>query len=271
MRYDLHSHSSASDGVLSPAQLVRRAATAGLDGLALTDHDTVGGIAEATEAAESLGIELIPGIELSIQVGDQDIHMLGYWIDHEDPDLVAALAELADMRQRRAELMVEKLVAMGMELHYDDVLEQAGEGNPGRPHVAKALMARGHIHSMEEAFERFIGDDGPAYVPKSLMDIERGFKLLARHRAVPVFAHPALCDFEALLPEFISRGLAGLEVHHPKHTELQRKRLTAICAELDLVATGGSDFHMPGAASRAIGAEGVAGDVLAALRARRPS
>ncbi len=271
MRFDLHCHSNASDGVLDPAQLVRRAAAAGLDGLALTDHDTVSGIPEALNAAASTDIELIPGLELSIQVGEKDIHVLGYWIDHEDPSLIEALAELGDMRKRRAERIVAKLVAMGLDIHYDDVIEQAGDGNPGRPHVAKALMARGHIHSVEEAFERFIGDDGPAYVPKSLMDIERGFKLLARHRAVPVFAHPALCDFEALLPEFISRGLAGLEVHHPKHTELQRKRLTAICAELDLVATGGSDFHMPGAASRAIGAEGVAGDVLAALRARRPS
>ncbi len=270
MRYDLHSHSSASDGVLSPAQLVRRAATAGLDGLALTDHDTVAGIAEAMETAEDLGIELIPGIELSLQVGDRDIHMLGYWIDHEDPDLVASLAELADMRHRRAERMVEKLVAMDMELHYDDVLEQAGDGNPGRPHVAKALLARGHVRSLEDAFERLIGDAGPAYVPKSLMNVERGFSLLTRHRAVPVFAHPALCDYEALLPEFLSRGLVGLEVNHPKHSGPERQRLAAHCNRLNLLATGGSDFHMPGAASRALGAEGVAGDLLAALRARRP-
>jgi 3',5'-nucleoside bisphosphate phosphatase len=270
LRYDLHSHSSASDGVLSPSQLVRRAATAGLDGLALTDHDTVDGIAEALETADNLGIEIIPGIELSIQVGERDIHMLGYWIDHGDPELVAALAELGDMRRRRAEFMVEKLVAMGFDLHYDDVLEQAGEGNPGRPHVAKALVARGHIHNLEEAFERLIGDDGPAYVPKSLMNVERGFSLLARHRAVAVFAHPALCDYEPLLPDFVSRGLAGLEVNHPKHSIPERQRLTEHCKRLDLLATGGSDFHMPGAASRALGAEGVAGDQLAALRARRP-
>ncbi len=270
MRYDLHCHSNASDGVLSPVQLVRRAAAAGLDGLALTDHDTVAGIAEAMEAAEHLGIELIPGIELSIQAGERDIHMLGYWIDHEDPDLVASLAELGDMRRSRAERMVAKLVAMGLELHYDDVLEQAGEGNPGRPHVAKALLARGQIRNLEEAFVRLIGDDGPAYVPKSLMNVERGFSLLTRHRAVPVFAHPALCDYEALLPEFLSRGLVGLEVNHPKHSKPERQRLAAHCKRLNLLATGGSDFHMPGAASRALGAEGVAGDQLAALRARRP-
>jgi len=255
--------------VLSPTELVQRAARNNLDGLALTDHDCVDGIEEALEAAAEVGIELIPGIELSVQVGERDIHLLGYWIDHRDPELHHILVELGEMRHNRAERMVEKLQKLGMAIDYDDVLSQAGDGNPGRPHVAKALVARGQIHSLEEAFESYIGDDGPAYVPKSLMNPERSFELMERFGGVPVLAHPALTDYERLLPEFVQRGMVGLEVDHPKHTAVQRDRLRSQCAQLGLVPTGGSDFHMAGASSRELGAEGVAGDTLAELRSRR--
>ena len=255
--------------MLSPTELVKRAARNNLDGLALTDHDCVDGIEEALAAAEDVGIDLIPGIELSVQVGERDIHMLGYWIDHRDPELHRILKELGEMRHNSAERMVSRLQDLGLHIDYADVLEQAGDGNPGRPHVAKALVARGQIHSLEEAFVSYIGDDGPAYVPKSLMDPQRSFDLMKRYGGVPVFAHPALTDYERLLPDFVERGMVGLEVDHPKHTAVQRDRLRAQCRELGLVATGGSDFHMPGASNRELGAEGVAGDTLAELKARR--
>lgn len=242
----------------------------GLDGLALTDHDCVEGVEEALAAAVDCGLDLIPGIELSIQVGVHDIHVLGYWIEHRDPELRRILAELVDMRHRRAERIVEKLGELGMELDFADVLAQADGGNPGRPHIAKALLAHGHIGHFDEAFERYIGDEGPANVPKSLMDPTRGFALFKRFGAVTVFAHPALCDYESHLPRFLALGLNGLEADHPKHTAPERQRLREHCRRLDLVATGGSDFHMPGASSRELGAEGVAGETVAALRALRP-
>lgn len=270
LRYDLHSHSTASDGVLAPAALVARARLAGLDGLALTDHDSVDGIAEALAAAAAAGLELIPGIELSLQVGPRDVHLLGYWIDHSSAELRAVLAELRDMRQARAERIVAKLRALGCAVELADVLAEVGDGNPGRPHVAKALLACGDVASLEEAFERFIGDDGPAYEPKRLMEPERGFALLARHGAVPVLAHPALCDYAPLLPRFVALGLKGLEVDHPKQSVLERERLREECRRWGLLATGGSDFHQPASAGRDLGAEGVAGDTLAALRTLRP-
>jgi predicted metal-dependent phosphoesterase TrpH len=238
--------------------------------LALTDHDSVDGIAEAQAEAARLDLELIPGIELSLQVGVRDVHLLGYWIDHTSAELRAVLAELRGMRHARAERMVAKLRALGCAIEMADVLAQAGEGNPGRPHVAKALVARGDVGSLEEAFERYIGDEGPAYEPKRLMDPERGFALMARHGAVPVLAHPALCDYEPLLPRFTALGLKGLEVDHPKQSVLEREQLRAQCRRWGLLATGGSDFHQPGSASRELGAEGVAGSTLAALRALSP-
>lgn len=271
MRYDLHSHSTASDGVLAPAALVRRARLAGLDGFALTDHDSVDGIAEALDAAAREGLELIPGIELSLQVGQRDVHLLGYWIDHESAALRAVLVELREMRHARAERMVAKLRALGCAIELADVLAQADGGNPGRPHVAKALIARGDVASLEEAFERYIGDEGPAYEPKRLMDPERGFALLATYGAVPVLAHPMLSDYAPLLPRFVALGLKGLEVDHPKQSVLDRERLRAECRQWGLLATGGSDFHQPGSAGRELGAEGVAGETLAALRALRPA
>lgn len=270
LRYDLHSHSTASDGVLSPSALVERAARVGLDGLALTDHDCVDGIPAALAAAADLGIELIPGIELSVQVGERDIHVLGLWIEHEDTTLRRVLAELSGMRRDRAGGMVARLRELGHAIEMEDVLAQSGDGNPGRPHVAKAMVARGIVASLEEAFERYIGDDGPAYVPKSLMGIDRGFELFRTYRAVPVFAHPGLCDYEPLLDPFIARGLKGLEVDHPKHNPPERERLRRLCRERGLVPSGGSDFHHPGAASRELGVEGVNGETLAALRAQRP-
>jgi predicted metal-dependent phosphoesterase TrpH len=270
LRYDLHAHTNASDGVCSPEELVRLARKAGLQGLAVTDHDTVAGVAAAEEAAAELGLELIPGIELSIQTDAQDIHVLGYWIDHRAPELRAALAELFTMRERRVRTMLDKLADLGYALDYEEVSDQVGGGIPGRPHVARALVARGYVEYGEEAFERFIGNDGPAYVPKSLMDPERGFALLRRFGAVPVLAHPGLTDYPRFLDRFIALGLAGLEVDHPKHDLVARAELRALCRERDLVATGGSDYHFPGPPHRDLGSQGVSGETLAALRARRP-
>ena len=270
MRYDLHSHSTASDGVLSPTALVRMAADAGLTGFALTDHDTVAGIPEAKAEAERLGIELIPGIELSVQAGGQDVHMLGYSIDHEDEELRSILGEIFAMRERRVGRMVELLNRLGHAISLAEVLEEAGDGSPGRPHVARVLVKHGIVDTTDEAFNRFIADGGPAYVPKGEMDAERGLGLLARFGALSVIAHPCLVDYESLLPAFLKLGLGGLEVDHPKHGEHSRRTLRELCAVHDLIATGGSDFHMPGPPSRGLGAYCVSGETIARMRERRP-
>lgn len=269
MRYDMHSHSTASDGSHSPTELVELAATAGLDGLALTDHDTVAGIAEAMEAGARLGVEVIPGIELSIQEDDEDIHMLGFWINHESAALRSDLDEILTMRERRIESMLGLLGERGMVLGMDDVRSEARSRNLGRPHLADAMCRKGFVHSRQEAFDLWLGNDRPAYVPKSEMDAERGFALLERHGAVPVWAHPALLDYGRFLAPFVELGLQGLEVDHPKHSEQERGRLRAICLERGLSISAGSDYHGPSYSSTQLGCYALSADDLARLRARR--
>lgn len=269
MRYDLHMHSTASDGAFSPAQLVKMAVEVGVNGIALTDHDTVEGLDETRRLAEAEGLEFINGIELSIQEGDQDVHMLGYFIQPL-PELREILSEISEMRRQRAESMVAKLETIGKPIDMEAVLRFAGEGEVGRPHVASAMVEAGHVGSNQAAFDLYIGNDGPAYEPKSLMDAERGMNLLWQFGAVPVMAHPSLVDYKKVLPRFLDLGLAGLEVDHPSQSLWQRAELRALAGELGLVATGGSDFHAPGHTAKILGSCGVNAETLEALKARRP-
>ncbi|MCP4548975.1 MAG: PHP domain-containing protein [bacterium] len=269
MRYDLHCHTTASDGYYSPTEIVAQAEAAGLDGLAVTDHDTVNGIAEALAEGAKRDIHVIPGIELSIQVNNRDIHVLGYFIEHENEALIAELDEIISMRTNRAREMVNRIRDMGYPLDYDEVIKGANGGAPGRPHIARAMIKQGLAFSNEEVFDKFIGDDGPAFYPKSKMDMDRAFEMFRTYRAVPVMAHPQLSDYENILPQFLERGLQGLEVDHPKQGVHVAAKLRALCREHDLVATGGSDFHVPGIASRALGSHGVSGETIRELEARR--
>jgi len=270
LRYDMHMHSTASDGALTQEELVARATEAGLDGIALTDHDTVAGLPAAREAAEAAGLGFVNGIELSIQEAGQDVHMLGYFI-RPDEELRGLLGEISAMRRRRAEIMVEKLAAIDRPIEMEAVLRFAGNGEVGRPHVAAALVEAGHAPSKQAAFDLYIGNDGPAYEPKSLMGAERGMDLLLQFGAVPVMAHPALYDYKKVLPRFLELGLQGLEVDHPSQSLWQRAELRALAAQKDLVATGGSDFHSPGHPLKILGACGIASGTLEALQARRSS
>jgi 3',5'-nucleoside bisphosphate phosphatase len=269
LRYDLHMHSTASDGALSPEELVKLAVKVGVDGIALTDHDTVSGLKVAREAAEAAGIGFVNGIELSIQEAGEDIHMLGYFIQPDD-ELKAILGEISDMRVRRAEIMVEKLEALDKPIEMEAVLRHANGGEVGRPHIAAAIVEAGHARTNQTAFDLYIGNDGPAYAPKSLMDAERGMNLLHSFGAVPVMAHPALYDYKKVMARFLDLGLAGLEVDHPSHSLWQCAELRALAAELGLVTTGGSDFHAPGHPMKVLGSHGVSGAMLDALKARRP-
>jgi len=255
MRIDLHVHSNASDGTDSPGDLVRKAFALGLDGVALTDHDTTAGHCEAAVAVRALSSEggrrfvVVPGAEISCTLGEVSLHLLGYLFDPEDPDLAAELDLLRTDRVRRARAMVDKLVGFGAPIAWDDVSAIAGNGVVGRPHVARALVAAGVVADVSAAFvPEWIGDGGRAYVEKYSLKPARAIALVKAAGGVTVFAHPGaagrgeIVDVSAI-ETFAAAGLDGLEVDHPDHDASTRARLRDIATDLGLLVTGSSDYH----------------------------
>jgi predicted metal-dependent phosphoesterase TrpH len=246
MRTDLHVHSSASDGTDPPAEVMRRAARAGLDVVALTDHDTVAGHAEARAAAGP--VTLLPGMELSCRLDGRSLHMLAYLFDADQPELAAELARIRDDRVLRARAMVDKLVGLGVDVSWEQVAAIAGQAVVGRPHIARAMAANGAIASPREAFTRdWIADGGRAYVGRYALDPVRAIGLVRAAGGVTVLAHPRAGRDTRVTNEQITGlaavGMAGLEVFHPDQSDAERARLLALAHDLDLVATGGSDDH----------------------------
>lgn len=246
--YDLHTHSTCSDGTATVTENVRLAIERGLEGMAVTDHDTTEGLAEAAAAAAGTGLEVVPGIEFSAEYEGASLHVLAYWIDPEDPELVAELRRLTDSRFRRGEMMVEKLQGLGYDLSFDRVREIAGGGLIARPHVARAMVEAGIVDSEQEAFDRFISDDGVANVPKHALDPVRSVGLIRAAGGVCVLAHPGMWKGQgsvpdALIEEMTEAGMAGLEVDHPDQDAEQRAYYRAMAERLDLVPTGASDCH----------------------------
>ena len=246
-RADLHVHSSASDGTDPPAQVMRRAAEAGLDVVALTDHDTVAGHAEA-RAALPAGLTLLPGMELSARLNDRSVHLLAYLFDPDQPELAAELARIRDDRVIRARAMVEKLADLGVDISWDQVAAIAGQAVVGRPHIARAMAAAGAIAEPSQAFTPdWIADGGRAYVDRYALEPVRAIGLVRAAGGVTVLAHPrsggeyTVSDQE--ITGLAAAGLAGLEVRHPDHSQAERAELSALAHHLDLVATGGSDDH----------------------------
>lgn len=257
MKIDLHCHTTASDGVLTPAELVALAAGSGVDVIGVTDHDTVAGVGEAVAAG---GVRVVAGIELSSRHEDRAVHVLGYFLDPESPALLHALDETANERLGRAKRMVERLCELGYDLTLDDVLSHAQGAIVARPHVARALVSRGHVASVRDAFTQdFIADGGRADVPRRQLSPQEAIALIGSAGGVAVLAHPGLLHhlgtFQPLHESFISSlheaGLAGLEVDHPDHPPEVRDRLRSLAQRLGLVTTGGSDFH--GESGRPIG------------------
>ena len=246
MRADLHVHSNASDGTDPPAEVMRRAARAGLDVVALTDHDTVAGHAEARAAAGP--VTLLPGMELSCRLDGRSLHMLAYLFDADQPELAAELTRIRDDRVLRARAMVDNLAGLGVEVSWEQVAAIAGQAVVGRPHIARAMADSGAIASPREAFTRdWIADGGRAYVDRYALDPVRAIGLVRAAGGVSVLAHPRAGRDTRVTDEQITRlaavGLAGLEVFHPDQSEAERARLLALAHDLDLVATGGSDDH----------------------------
>jgi predicted metal-dependent phosphoesterase TrpH len=268
---DLHAHSTASDGLLAPARLVALAAERGLRILALTDHDTVAGLAEAAAVARARGPRLVPGVELSTQVEAGEVHILGYFINPGAPDLLGALARFQDARAGRAATMVERLAAVGAPIALARVVALAGGGSLGRPHVARALVEAGHAASVGDAFERYLVRGRPGYVERYRLTPADAVRLVRAAGGVPVLAHPhSAADLDALLPELVAAGLGGLECHYGDYDDRRKEELLALAARHDLVATGGTDFHGLGLAhQRSLGDTPVPLECVAALEARR--
>jgi len=241
-RVDLHIHTTASDGVHSPAQVVQVAIDKGLEAIAITDHDTTDGVDQAVAAASGERLEVIPGIELSAEEGPREVHILGYYIDHRDQILQERLAVLRRARRERAWKMVKKLETTGTPVSWERVLEIAGETSAfGRPHIAKALLERGYVGSLNEAFDRYIGLRGPAYVSRYKLTPAEAVKMITDAEGLPVLAHPR--GQEDVIPKLSALGLVGLEAYYHSYSKEERELLAKLAEEHNLIATGGSDFH----------------------------
>jgi len=269
VRIDLHTHSSASDGTQAPAELVRAAADAGLDVVALTDHDTTAGWDEAAAAAPAAGITLVRGTEVSARSRHVSVHLLSYLQDPGYRPLADELARVVDSRAHRAERMVESL-ARDVPITWRQVRDQAGEGTVvGRPHIADALVANGVVPDRDAAFTTLLSSHGPYYAPYYAPDAAAAVELIRAAGGVPVFAHPGADGrgrivADAVFDELAEAGLAGLEVFHRDHGEAQRVRLSAIAERLGLLVTGSSDYHGAGKLNR-LGENLTAPEVLAAI------
>ena len=245
---DLHTHTLASDGTQAPAENVRLAAAAGLGAVAITDHDTVAGIEEALEAADRYGITVVPGVEISTVAGGTDIHVLGYYIDYTSRQLLDRLAELRSVRDKRNDMMLERLNGLGLEVTMADVLaslqaSKKADESIGRPHIADALVRKGYVASMAEAFDRYLGKDGAAYVNPPRIGPQTALQWIVEAGGVPVLAHPGLYGQDELIGELAGLGLAGLEVYHSDHSPEQEAHYLALAERYRLIVTAGSDFH----------------------------
>jgi 3',5'-nucleoside bisphosphate phosphatase len=246
---DLHTHSTASDGIYAPAELLRQAHSVGLRVLALTDHDTTNGLDEASATAQHLGIDFIPGIEINTDVGNDEIHVLGYYLHYQRPEFQQVLQILRDARERRGQRMVELLNEQGVAVAWERVREIA-QGAVGRPHVAKALLEAGAVQSISEAFDKYIGKGRPAYVPRYKLAPVDAIRLIRSANGLPVMAHPidlpGLDELRKWLPELVEAGLVGLETYYGPYTEEKELQLRALADQYHLIPTGGTDFHGPG-------------------------
>lgn len=278
-RVDLHLHTTASDGTDSPRELVRRALAAGLTTIAITDHDSTEGVAEAVAAAQGTGLEVIPGIEISTDVPDSEVHVLGFYVDVADEELQRTLRLLRESRRGRAQSMVEKLRELGLDVEWGRVKAFAGAGAVGRPHVAQALVEKGYVGSTAEAFERYIGRNGPAYVERYKLTPAEAVELVQRAGGLPGLAHPVLgivvdqqhelASVDAMLPELKRAGLVAMECYYTGYSREITEALLERARRYDLVPTGGSDYHGRNLEGSELGGVFVPPDAVVQLRARR--
>jgi len=274
MRIDLHTHSSVSDGTDTPAGLVAQAVTAGLDVVALTDHDTFDGLPEALAAGGRLGIEVLRGVEISAQRRGASVHLLGYGCRVDDRALSAELARVREGRSGRVGAMLARLSALGMPIPADVLYRQVGDSpSVGRPHFADAMIELGYVADRTEAFDTWLADDKPVFVPRYAVPVAQGVALVRASGGVAVLAHPwGRGRREHLSPDVLADlargGLDGIEVDHQDHDQAARDELRVLAGELGLLATGSSDYHGTGKVDHDLGCNTTAPDVLDAIRAR---
>ena len=269
---DLHTHSLRSDGALSPAELVRRAADRGVRVQALSDHDTLLGVAEAIEAAKPLGVRIVPATELNTESEWGDAHVLAYFVDPADAALEERLRWLRENRGRRVERMVEKLRDLGYAITLERVLEIAQGGALGRPHLAQALFEKGYVPSYDDAFHTVIAKDSPAYVSRVGLTPFEAVELARTHGGVPSLAHPGTVErLEELLPKLVVAGLAGIECFYGEHSPAWTAHCLTLARQHGLIPTGGSDFHGRSEHGADLGAVFVPPETIDLLEARRAS
>ncbi len=244
---DLHVHSNRSDGTWSPKAMVQAAKERGLVAVALTDHDTVEGVEEAVEAGKRHGIEVVPGLELSTELGQSEVHVLGYFLDIDSPNLHQLLVRMREGRRTRVDQMVRQLQSLGMDIKLEEVHADAGSGAIGRPHVARVLVRKRYAASVRDAFDRLIGRGKPGYVPRPKLDPLQAISAIQAASGIPVLAHPGLVAEMLPIGDFVQGGLMGIEVYYPEHRAEMITRFLTIAEHYGLIATGGSDCHGPGA------------------------
>lgn len=242
---DLHSHTTASDGTCSVQQSIERAKANGLAALGITDHDTVAALASALEEGKRQGVEIVPGVEISSVYAGKDVHVLGYYIDINNPEFLHRLEELREVRGKRNQMMIEKLNELGISITMEEVERRKKEkaGNIGRPHMAEVLMEKGVVTSMKEAFDKYLGSTGAAYVNPPRISPEEAIDIIQEAGGVAVLAHPGLYKNPEMVRKLIKHGLQGIEVYHPDNDEEDTRLYGVLADEYHLVKTAGSDFH----------------------------
>jgi len=269
---DLHMHTTASDGDLTPDALVKLAQEKDLKTIAITDHDTTDGVRPAQQAGEAAGITVLPGIELSAETEeDGDVHMLGYFINLDDEEFQSELEEFRERRYHRGRGMVRKLNELGVPLKWEIVQEIAGDAPIARPHIARAMLQEGFVDALQDAFDNYLADDAPAYVSRHRMSPEEAVDIIHKAGGVAVLAHPGLVKrYEPIIERLIPYGLDGIELNHPKNSPEVRERVQQMAAGTDIILTGGSDFHRPDRATGDIllGTENPPNDAVERLKAK---
>lgn len=242
---DLHLHTTASDGTMTPREALEAAASRGLAAIAFADHDTTDGVPTGLTLAASFGVELVPAVEINTDALGTEIHLLGYCIRLEDLRLQETLAHIRNGRAERAQKIVSRLQNLGATITFEEVAAQAQGGAIGRPHIAAVLKASGFVQSVGEAFERYLGRGRPAHVPRYKLAPEEATDIVVANGGVAVLAHPGLANRDEIIPSLMDHGLRGLEVYHTDHTEAMSRRYAAMVRSLGLIATGGTDSHGP--------------------------
>lgn len=240
---DLHLHTTASDGVDAPEALVANCAAAGLSVIAVTDHDTIDAVPAVEAAARDSGLRFVPGIEITAVWQQKDVHVLGYFLDHRAPALMAFLTDQRKDRIRRARVIGRRLAAMGVPIDIEQVIASAGGKPVSRPFIARALVDAGHVKNWREAFERYLGEGCPAFAPRAGVTIEDAIQIIKKSGGLASLAHPGLTRIDDIIADLGHAGLGAIEVYHPDHADADTNRYLALARRLDLGITGGSDYH----------------------------